>query len=374
MVPLIQYDVLGILADTHDIGENTIRHLVTEFDRRGVKAIIHAGDIEPQHLNRQLFGNRPLICALIKPQVDNPGFKDPPEDWVFTYPHNRVVNFGGNIIYVGHQRSFELLGGSWQKFEENCQLIRRDNDGLRWMFAGHTHHQILVRGSLTTFVNPGAVQDSLNDSYEFAVVNTATGEVVFSRILPTQDQRRPISIGVISDSFDVSKRDPGFWKKLVEEFHRRDVSRIIHCGNIAIDDIGLEILKCFEVFYYLRADQKNIIDPPENWHLINSQNPTVDIEGYRFYVHLELGADFLEQSEMAMHRFCLKLRVTNPDTNFVLCGLTANALYEEQPEMSTINPGSAVCQRSFVVICLPRSEITFGHVPIDPLPPLENGE
>ena len=39
-------------------------------------------------------------------------------------------------------------------------------------------------------------------------------------------------------------------------------------------------------------------------------------------------------------------------------------------QVITINPGDVNTDRSFAVICLPRREITFGHVPYDALPEL----
>ncbi len=360
--------ILGVLSDTHDIDENVIRHIIAEFKKRDVEAIIHCGDIEPQHLNPKLFGNFPVVCALTEHQIEKPEFKTPPEGWIFTQSGKRIIDFFGNIIYVGHKRSFEFLTGSEQMLEKGFEEISHSHDGVRWLFSGHTHRQAEVRGQLITFINPGAVTDSFDGSCEFAIVNTKTKQVVFSRILRANDQRKPISIGVISDSFDISKRDPSFWEKLIAEFHQRDVSCIIHCGNIFLEDIGRKEMADFQVYYNLRSDQKNP-GAPDNWHLISPDNPVVEIDDYRFYVELELGAELLEESEFSMRKHCLQLRRKYPGISYVLCGFTHSELYEEGPEMRIVNPGDIVNARNFTVICLPKSEITLGSVPVDLLPP-----
>ena len=48
--------IIGILSDTHHDRANAIPHVVEEFKKRGVETIFHCGDIEPKHLNYELFG------------------------------------------------------------------------------------------------------------------------------------------------------------------------------------------------------------------------------------------------------------------------------------------------------------------------------
>jgi predicted phosphodiesterase len=166
---------------------------------------------------------------------------------------------------------------------------------------------------------------------------------------------------------------------LAKEFKKRDVSHIIHCGNIALSDIGRPELADFTVQYAIREDQdsdhrkmqkdKNI---PENWKVISENNldkgAIVKINGYRFYVQLDLGLEFMSKSELGMDSMAMQIRREHPETEFVLCGFTREALYVEGQQVTTINPGDVNTDRSFVVIHLPRREITFGHVPYEPLP------
>jgi len=361
--------ILGVCGDTHKDRPNALPHVIDELVRRGVELFVHTGDIAIRHVDPKLFRGIPVVCALVKEQADKPEFQEEPPGWKFTRPGQRIHQLSnGERIYVGHALSFEFLTGSEAMLTKKLHEIRKDHDGVRWLFSGHTHHQIYKQGHVINFVNPGAVEDSF-DGYEFAVVNTDNGEIVFSRIPTTKPVKPTFSVGVMSDSLNISEMDPTFWSKLAEEFRRRDVREIIHCGNIAVSDIGRPELAGFKVHFNLRADQK-IEQSHEGWHQILADNPVVEINGYKFYVQLDLGIDLLEKSEVDMHMLCLNLRRKHPEISFVLCGLTNYAFMEEGQEVRIINPGDSLKDRDFAVICLPRTEITFGHVPTDPLPTL----
>jgi predicted phosphodiesterase len=250
--------------------------------------------------------------------------------------------------------------------------MRRDNDGLRWVFSGHTHHQSFVQTRLVNSINPGAIENSF-DGYSFAVVNTENGEVVFSRIHRTKPIIPTFSVGVISDSGRISNIDPDFWESLAQEFNKRGANTIIHCGNINLKDIGRPELRNFLVYCNLREDQKRPAVCPDNWRIIcNSDNPVVEINGYRFYVQLDLGIDLLQKSEFDMHTTSLELRRKFPELDYILCGFTHNALLVEGEQIKIINPGDVIDDRNFAVICLPRNEITFGHIPAVCLPSIED--
>ena len=361
---------IGVLSDTHKDRMNALRAIIAEFKKRGVSFIVHCGDIAQDHLNAELFGGIPVVCALTEEQVDRFEFETPPKNWTFTKPGQRIHQLNKyEMIYVGHKLSFEFLTGSEQQLNKKLNEIREKNDGVRWLFSGHTHHQIYKQSHLINFVNPGAVEDSF-DGYEFAVINTDNGEIVFGRIPTTNPIKPTFSVGVISDSLKISEMDPGFWEKLRKEFKDRGVEKIIHCGNISINDIGRPELAEFQVFYYLREDQESK-KTFENWTPISFANPVVEINGYKFYVQLDLGAELLEKSEVDMHKLCLSLRRKYPEISFVLCGLTSDAFLEEGQQIRIVNPGDVLNDRNFAVICLPRTEITFGHVPVDPLPELQ---
>ena len=377
--------IIGVLSDTHNIEDNVIRHVVDQLKRvHKVDWLFHCGDIERQHLSAELFGNLPMVCALNKEQLDKEPFieaiKNPPTGWQFTtpgpevpipgVPSPRVLDVKGIRCYVGHKLSYNFAAQAEADFKAKLDALRRDHDGLQYACAGHMHHQVLAQTQLVTFINPGAIHTS-PDGYEFAVLNTDKGEVIFSRIPKTKHSESPFTVAVISDTLDIAKRDADFYKKLAQEFVARDVSQVIHCGNIALCDIGREELASFQVHFRLRQrDQvcpKNI---PGNWHLIPTDPPIVEICERQFYVHPSLARVILEKSEAQMHKECLMISELYPEISFILYGNTNDAYFSEEMDGRTriMNPGDALSSRNFATVCFPRYEITIGRVPVDPLP------
>jgi len=359
--------IAGLMSDTHKISRTIIERIMEQYKRRDVDVVIHCGDIESQHVDAELFSGLPVCCALNQEQVEKPAFKNPPPGWTFTVPGERIIDVQHVRMYLGHKRSFDFLQGSERSLQVFMDELRRDNDGLRLVLSGHTHHQIFAQTPLVNFINPGAVETGFN-GYEFAVIDTDINQVVFSRLEKTNPIIPTFSVGVISDSLRISKLDTGFWKKFAKEMFDRDVGTIIHCGNIDIEDIGHPELEKFAVYYNLRPDQLGKVKSvPTNWQLILAEDPIVEINGYRFYIQLDLGISLLRRSEIDMGDLCLRLRRQFKELDFALCGFTRNALLVEQEQTCIVNPGDVVRDRDFAVICLPRNEITFGHVPLDPV-------
>lgn len=362
--------IIGVVSDTHADKVNALSHIMAEFKKRNVDVIVHCGDIEGKHVKSDLFLGLPVICALNPEQEEKPDFQNPPKNWTFTKSSKRVIDHGHIRMYVGHKRSFDFLNGTEIEMTKILNEARKVYDGLRLYFSGHTHHQIYLETPTVKFINPGAVEGGF-DGYEFAVIDTEIPQIVFSRILQSKPAITDFSIGIISDSLNVSITNPGFWKGLAEELKKRNAMTIIHCGNINPADIGRQELKDFTVYYNLRVDQKNPVNVPENWHqipLVSVEPPVVCINGYLFYVQLDLGMDLLEKTEMGMSMLSLEKRREYPEISYILCGFTHNALFVEGSEIKIINPGDVIRDRNFVVLCLPRGEVTYGHVPTDPLP------
>lgn len=360
---------LGVVSDTHQDRMGALPHVIKRLIKMGAEYIIHCGDIESKHLDPKLFGDLPVICALTEDQVGKNEFQTPPTGWIFTVPSDRVRRLGDMLVYVGHKRSSEFMFGAEAKLLETMDRLRKDYDGLRLMTSGHTHHQIYCKTRLVDFVNPGAIEDSYDGSYEFAFYDSERNRTVFSRILHTKPIVQKFAVGVVSDSLNISDLDPSFWVKLRKEFAELGVKYIIHCGNISLKDVGREELNEFEVFYNLRLDQRKS-DAPKNWHLIEPGRPVVELNDYRFYVQLDLGATLNQQSEGDLHRLSLQLRREYYDISFILSGFTRSFL-EEGEQLRIVNPGYALNNGCYAVITLPRLEILFGEVPVDPLPPLE---
>ncbi len=362
-----------VLSDTHTVDLEVLRQVVAEGIKRGAELVIHCGDISSKHLQPELFGNLPVVCALTKKEIGDDGmliagkesFAVPPPGWVFTKPGARIYALSEDEnIYVGHNLSFEFLQGSEDLLDRKLQEIRNKYDCVRWLFSGHTHHQIYKQGRLISFVNPGAVY-SFTDGYEFVMVNTETREIVFCRVLNTIPTTKPFSIGLISDSMNISEMDPTFWGKLAGEFKRRDVTTIIHCGNIDEKDIGRPELADFKIHFNLIKGQK-YEKKFDNWILINQEHPIVDVGGHIIYVQWALGADLLEKSERDMKKICLGLKLKyDHRISCVVFGFTNEAFLEEGEECWMVNPGDVIKDRNFAVICFPRIEVTFKSVPID---------
>lgn len=360
--------IIGVLSDTHSDRANALPHIMSEFRKRNVDVVIHCGDIELQHLSPGLFNGSEVVCALNEEQLGKFPIENPPRGWTFTKPGQRVLDIRGIRCYVGHRMSYDIMIESETSFRKRIEQLRRDFDGLRWAFSGHTHHQIFFQTHLVNFINPGAVEDSF-DGYEFAIIDTEISQIIFCRIPKTKPIEDPFSVGIISDSLNISKMDISFWEKLKNEFQERGVTHVIHCGNISLNDIGRKELADFTVHYRLRPDQTSR-SSPENWKLVPKDEPIVEINERQFYIHTNLARTLLEESEVDMSKECLKILELYPEVSFVLYGGTNEAFLEEGERARIINPGDVISSRNFAVICLPRIEITFGHVPVDPLPPI----
>ena len=318
----------------------------------------------------------PFILEIIEQRYEpktvlKKGIKDfcfPPNRWRFTIPGDRVVILPNGLrFYIGHKRAFEFLTGSETELTNTLDIIRKNYDCVQWLFSGHTHHQIYKQNPLISFVNPGAIEDSY-DGYEFAVINTETKEICFSRIPKTKPVKDTFSVGIISDSLNISELDVEFWAKLANQFKSKQIKDIIHCGNISLKDIGRQELDEFTVHYFLRKDQRNPDNIKNNWKVIQREDPIVEINEYKFYVQLELGATILEQSEIDMHKLTLKVRQQFPETTFILFGSTNYAFLEESEQVRIINPGDIVKNRNYTIVTLPNTEITFGSIVPPPLP------
>lgn len=359
--------IFGVLGDTHKDVQCAIPRIMDKFEEAGVNMIIHTGDIESQHLKPEIFRNIPVICALTNNQEDELDFQFPPNGWTFTYPGKRIKRFKNFRIYVGHKKFFELLRNNESEFRESLEIAGRDHDGLRWVFAGHVHRQFFDQDPLMNCVNPGAVEGSFW-GYSYAIVKTKTREVIFSRILPSENSIPNFKVAIISDSRNVSRLNLGFWEKLAKRLKKEGVQEIIHCGNISNEDIGISELGEFKVHYNLLKGQGYRHKQFPNWHLIDRDNPVVEINGYRFCVQHELGGSLISKNEMDMLKLSLDLASRFPSIDYVLFGLTRAAFLEENEQLWILNPGDIANDQNFATIELPRNEITFGRIPIGSIP------
>lgn len=366
-----KYSKFGIISDTHDCSIKIIKMIIHELKERNVDIILHCGDIIPEHIDPVLFDGIPVICALTDEQVDNKEIDEKIKlvennstPWIFTYPEKRILDINGTSMYIGHKRSFELLIDSVDHLLDKCRTIRKNHNNLRYLFSGHTHHAIFMGNGLVYFINPGAIVEPIGcaQGHEFATVDITNKEFIFSRIPKFKSTLPDHKIAVISDSFLVAKKRPDFWEKLNENFQNSGIDAIIHCGNIHTSDIGRPELNNYQIFYNPPEAQRHGLKP-QNWHIIDHQNPILEIAEHKFYVDLLLGTDILDQSEGQMQRYITKLRKQHPDINYILCGNTKDPFLEELPDLIILNPGRLDRDNpKFATISLPIQEISFQHL------------
>ena len=373
--------IIGIVSDTHNDKAGALEHVAEELISRGAEIIIHCGDVELKHVKTKTFNNRPVICALTDEQFalrekdKKSKFKTAPRKWQFTYPNDRIRDLGEFKAYVGHKRSFDLLIASWHKLEEDLARIRKHNDNVNYFFSGHTHHQIYAGKPNIGFINSGAIEGSIGvaGGYEFALIDTDKDEIVFSRIPAVTPIKPALTLGLVSETLDMKLMVPGLWEKIEKKFKQKKVTHVINCGNVSIDDIGHPCLADFQVYCYLRNDQHYDASIPNNWHLVNAENPVIDLLGYRFYVQHNLGLELLNQSEKQFFHTSKAIQSKFPELNFILCSSTDCPILEEAQSVMVISPGDTRHMNDFTIIELPRYEITFGRIQNDPLPPLKKG-
>jgi predicted phosphodiesterase len=110
---------------------------------------------------------------------------------------------------------------------------------------------------------------------------------------------------------------------------------------------------------------------PPNWKKIEMQEePIVDINGYKFFIHPNLASILLQESEVEMNRECLEIQAQYPEISYILYGGSNETFLMGAGRVRILNPGDAVQSRNFAVVYLPVTQITFGSVPVDPLPSL----
>jgi len=386
--------IYGIMSDTHNCGNELIKRTVEEeFLSRGTQVIAHAGDIELQHIDRNLFGNLPVLAVLTKEQAFDPAFCFAPAGWRFVRPSypvlppsiagnfsdhetlkklielqeycdkvrifSRIVSFDGEAVYLGHERSDDFFNNFEQvrKFFTEVNQIR---DGVRFAITGHKHHQFLLRTNNFTWLNPGALDHAWNGTAEFAIYDSVKDEVVFGRLSSQESRMNPVSIGILSDTLNVDDLDAGYWLRCRENFDRRGVTYVICCGNFLPRDIGHQELDGLEVYCYLLGGDRLPEVIPRNWHIIRHSSPVMEIGGHRFYVQHDIGSEQGSLSEVQRDAVLRDIKAKYPHLDFIIAGLGPETVYMEGQDYSFINPGNARDHKRFAVVCLPRREYTFG--------------
>lgn len=380
--------IIGVLGDTHDVDEKIIAQVTKDLIARGAEVFIHTGDIKREHCKVELFGNLPVVCALTKHERLDPAFTFPPLGWAYTRPGNslitmptsedssnselrdsigtrlaianRLVNIEGIVVYIGHERSYDVMANA-DRFNEFIGLVNLIEDGINYVFTGHSHRQFLIQREGVSWINPGSVRPDIIRDHAYALVDTETGEIIFTRIPCTKSDYCPATIGILSDVGNISDRDTSFWQSLKEEFNKRDVSVVIIDGDILDKDIGRPELAEFQVYYSPLPEQNaNGLD---NWHAVYPDNPIIQICNNNFLIRHSLGIDLYGKTEIEMMELVRAESKKYSHVDIVVCGGIHNALFEEHSELMIINPGDARNHRKFATVCFrPHCEITFSEV------------
>ncbi len=391
--------IIGCISDTHEISREVIREIVEEeFKKRKVEVVVHAGDIIPAHVDPELFGGLPVVCVLTKDQAFSPHFAVSPQNWRFVRPayaqdppksagkfndpaaaakiseleefcelqriFARLVRIGDLVAYCGHERSFDAFNRP-EKVKDFFTQVNQVKDGVYLAITGHSHHQFLYRTNNVTWVNPGAVERSWNSTVEFAVIDTTRNQVIFARLSKAEAKATPVTIGIVSDTAEVSDLDANYWARLAKQFQDRGVTEVICCGYFQPQDIGRPELSDMQVYYYLMPEDKgkNEEHRPANWHPIDHDKPIVEICSHRFYVQHGIGPEQANFSEIQRDNAFKELFHQHQRLDFIVAGLTSDTIYQEAQNYAFIDPGDARDHKCVCTVCLPRRELDFFILP-----------
>ncbi len=388
------------MGDTHDVDEVIISRVVEEFLQRGVQVIIHTGDIEPQHINPDLYGGLPVVCVLTKQQAICKDFSISPQNWRFVQPsfpqsepsfvgsfddklandhlkamvsycrhqkiHCRLVPISvGNetiVAYCGHERSFDIFTNS-EKVRAFFTEINQVYDGVRLVATGHMHRQFVWRHGDLLWVNPGSVAQSISRNHQFSIVNTESWEVILGRLCNAEAKVKPVTVGIVSDAGNIDDLDRNFWSKLKAQFDARGVTHVICCGDFRPSDIGRPELSDKQVYYYLLPEFEDYFaNGHPNWHRLLYEHPMIEIGGHQFYVQHGIGSEQADFSDIERHTAFSDIRKRYPHLNFIIGGLVPDTIIQETDSYFFVCPGDARNHRNFATICLPRCELTVSTV------------
>lgn len=160
--------LIGIMSDTHNNAKNTQVALAT-FRERGVKKLIHCGDITTPEIVRLfagwdvtfVFGNMDLSKQTLIETAKGVGVRIP-QQWQVVELENMTI-----AVTHGHQHDvfFRLLTS--RKYAVICH--------------GHTHERLneVRTGYSVRVINPGALGGSKPQTRSVCILDTEAGDVEF---------------------------------------------------------------------------------------------------------------------------------------------------------------------------------------------------
>lgn len=151
---------IGIISDTHDHHDNTLK-AVEVFNDRGVRHVLHAGDIVAPFTAKAfadvtgaefiaVFGNNEGEKLLLKEVIEDFGG--------MIYEPAYRGSIGGRRIFMSH----------WPAIAEDVAAGGKYD----LVIYGHTHEKDVHRVGRTLVINPGEVTDWLTGRSSVVVLET----------------------------------------------------------------------------------------------------------------------------------------------------------------------------------------------------------
>lgn len=161
--------LIGIMSDTHNNEKNTQIALAT-FRERGVKKLIHCGDITSPEIVRlfmgwdiaMVFGNMDHGRQALIEMAKRVGMRFPQQTQIVELENMTIAVTHGDR----HAEMFRLMAS--RKYAVICH--------------GHTHerlNEVKTSYSNVRVINPGALGGSKPQTRSVAILDTESGEVEF---------------------------------------------------------------------------------------------------------------------------------------------------------------------------------------------------
>jgi len=154
-----------VLSDSHDDVAN-LETALADYRRRGIRQLIHCGDMIGPEIVRQLNGFQVIYVAGNMDREAADIYRTLRE----SDPHNIALpTFEGEIAGV----SIAVTHG-----DDLAELNRVIRSGIhRFVFTGHTHRRRDETIGSTRVFNPGALGGLQFESRSYSVVDLTSGEI-----------------------------------------------------------------------------------------------------------------------------------------------------------------------------------------------------
>ena len=162
--------LIGIISDSHG-NEQALRQAIRTFARRGVKAIVHCGDVGTTR-SLEVLGSAPAAVYLVAGNVDHSIHE------LETVAMQCNLHFAWEVALVQVDDRMILAATHGDDQQTLGSLIMSQR--FPYVCHGHSHHQRDERIGATRVINPGALQrarvhtavilDTDCDELEFLVV------------------------------------------------------------------------------------------------------------------------------------------------------------------------------------------------------------